>query len=32
LGTLMIVTVIVLAVAHFLITRQRERRAALLPT
>jgi spermidine/putrescine transport system permease protein len=32
LGTLMIVTVIVLAVAHFLITRQRERRASLLPT
>jgi spermidine/putrescine transport system permease protein len=32
LGTLMIVTVIVLAVGHFLITRQRDRRSALLPT
>jgi spermidine/putrescine transport system permease protein len=32
LGTLMIVTVIVLAVGHFFITRSRDRRAALLPT
>jgi spermidine/putrescine transport system permease protein len=32
LGTLMIVTVIVLALAHFFITRHRDRRANLLPT
>jgi spermidine/putrescine transport system permease protein len=32
LGTLMIVTVIVLAVGHFFITRGRDRRAGLLPT
>jgi spermidine/putrescine transport system permease protein len=32
LGTLMIVTVIVLAVGHFFITRGRDRRAAMLPT
>jgi spermidine/putrescine transport system permease protein len=31
LGTLMIVTVIVLAIAHFFITRHRERRAKILP-
>jgi spermidine/putrescine transport system permease protein len=32
LGTLMIVSVIVLAVGHFFITRGRDRRAAMLPT
>jgi len=32
LGTLMIVTVIVLALGHFFITRGRDRRAAILPT
>jgi spermidine/putrescine transport system permease protein len=32
LGTLMIVTVIVLALAHFFITRSRERRANIIPT
>jgi spermidine/putrescine transport system permease protein len=32
LGTLMIATVIVLALAHFFITRQRDRRASLLPS
>jgi spermidine/putrescine transport system permease protein len=32
LGTLMIAVVIVLALAHFFITRQRDRRAGLLPT
>jgi len=32
LGTLMIAVVIVLALAHFFITRQRERRASLLPS
>jgi spermidine/putrescine transport system permease protein len=32
LGTLMIVTVIVLALVHFFITRSRDRRAKLLPT
>jgi spermidine/putrescine transport system permease protein len=32
LGTLMIVTVIVLALGHFFITRGRDRRAAMLPT
>jgi spermidine/putrescine transport system permease protein len=32
LGTLMITTVMVLAVAHFLISRSRDRRASLIPT
>ncbi|HQT39041.1 MAG TPA: ABC transporter permease [Acidocella sp.] len=32
LGTLMITTVMVLAIAHFFITRSRDRRASLLPT